>query len=84
MAGYSSDVEEQGGGKPDHSFGVDRVVRVSGLDGFLEMFGGDPLFSDEPPVDAGDACPTVDKGSSFNSFHCVRRNDELNGDLHSG
>ena len=59
MAGYSSNVEEQGGGKPDYSFGVDGVVRVSGLDGFLETFGGDSLFSDEPPVDAGDTCPTV-------------------------
>ena len=71
MAGYSSDVEEQGGGKPDHSFGVDRVVRVSGLDGFLETFGGDPLFSDEPPVDAGDAHSAVNQGSGFNGFHSV-------------
>ena len=75
MAGYSSDIEEQGGGKPDHSFRVDGVVRVSGLDGFLEAFGGDSLFSDEPAIDARDTCSTVDKGSCFNGFHRVRRED---------
>ena len=83
MAGYSSNVEEQGSGEPDYSFRVDGVVRVSGLDGFLETFGGDSLFSDESPVDAGDTCPTVDKGSGFNGFHRVRRDDELYWDLHS-
>ena len=71
MAGYSPDVEEQGGGKPDHSFRVDGVVRVSGLDGFLEALGGDSLFPNEPPVDAEDACSAVDQGSGFNSFHRV-------------
>ena len=83
MAGYSSDIKEQGGGKPDHSFGVDGVVRVSGLDGFLEALSGDPLFSDEPPVDAGDACSAVDQGSGFNGFHRVRWDNELDWDLHS-
>ena len=71
MASYSSDIEEQGGGKPDDSLRVDGVVRVSGLNGFLEALGGDSLFSDEPSVDAGDTCPTVNQGSCFNGFHRV-------------
>ena len=81
--GYSSDIEEQGGGKPDYSLGVDGVVRVSGLDGFLEAFGGDPLFSDKPPVDAGDACSAVNQGLGLNGFHRVRGDNKLDWDLHS-
>ena len=82
--GYSSDVEEQGGGELDYSFGVDRVVRVLGLDRGFQVLGRDSLFPDKPPVDAGDASSTVDKGSSVNGFHCVQRDDKLNWDLHSG
>ena len=81
--GYSSDVEEQGGGEPDHSFGVDGVVRVSGLDWGFQALGRDTLFPDKPPIDAGDTCPTVDKGFGFNGFHRVRRDDKLYWDLHS-
>ena len=83
MAGYSSDIEEQGSGEPDYSFRVDGVVRVLGLDGFLKTFGGDSLFSDEPPVDAGDACSAVNQSSGFNGFHRVRRDDKLDWDSHS-
>ena len=70
-AGYSSDVEEEGGGELDYFFRVDGVVRVSGLNRGFQALGGNSLFPDKPPVDAGDACPTVDKGSSFNGFHHV-------------
>ena len=84
MAGYSSNVEEEGGGELDHSFRVVQVVRISGLNRGFQVLGGDSLFPDETPVDAGDACSTVDKGSSFNGFHHVRRNDKLNWNLHSG
>ena len=83
MAGYSSDIEEQGGGEPDYSFRIDGVIRVPGLDRFLETLGGDSLFSDEPPVDAGDACSAVNQSSGFNGFHRVRGNNELDWDLHS-
>ena len=68
----------------DHPFGVDRVVRISGLNWGFQALGGDSLFPDKPPIDTGDACSTVDKGSSFNGFHCVRGDDKLNWDLHSG
>ena len=81
--GYSSDVEEQGGSESDYSFRVNRVVHVLGLDWVFQALGGDSLFSDKPPVDAGDACSTVDKGSCLNGFHRVRGNDELDWDLHS-
>ena len=70
-SGDSPDVKEQGGGEPDYPFGVNRVVRVSGLDQGFQTLGGDPLFSDKSPVDTGDACSTVDKGSGVNGFHRV-------------
>ena len=84
MAGYSSDIEEQGCGEPDYSFRVDGIVRISGLDGFHETFGGDSLFSDEPPVDARDACSAIYQCLGFNGFHRVRGNNKLDWDLHSG
>ena len=83
LASYSSNIEEQGGGKPDYSFRVNGVVRVSGLNGFLEALGGDSLFSNEPPVDAGDTRSTIDQGSGFNGFHRVRGDNKLDWDLHS-
>ena len=81
--GYPSDVEEQGGGEPDYSFRVDGVVRVPGLDWVFQALGRDSLFPDKPPINTGNTCPTVDKGSGFNGFHRVRRDDELDWDLHS-
>ena len=71
MAGYPSDIKEQGSGEPDYSFGVDRVVHVPGLDRGFQALGRDSLFSDKPPVDAGDTCSAVDKGSGVNGFHRV-------------
>ena len=82
--GYSSNIEEQGGSEPDYSFRVNRVVCVLGLDRGFQALGGDSLFPDKPPVDTGDACSAVDKGTSFNGFHRVRGDDELDWDLHSG
>ena len=81
--GYSSSVEEQGSGEPDYSFGVDRVIRIPGLDRSFQVLGRKFVFSNESPVDAGDACPTVYEGSDINGFHHVRGCDELNWDLHS-
>ena len=54
-----------------------------GLDRGFQALGGDSLFSDKPPVDAGDACSAVDKGSGVNGFHRVRGDDKLDSDLHS-
>ena len=50
--GYSSNVEEQGGGEPDYSFGIDRVIRVPSLDWGFQVLGRESMFPDEPPVDA--------------------------------
>ena len=50
----------------------------------LSAFRADSLFPDKPPVNAGDACSTVDKGCCFNGFHRVQGNDELYWNLHSG
>ena len=77
MVGYSSDIEEEGGGKPDYSFRVDRVIRISGLNRGFQALGRDSLFPDKSPVDAGDACSTVNEGFGFNGFHHVRGNDKL-------
>ena len=81
--GYSSDVEEQSGGEPDYPLGVNGVVRVSGLNQSFQALGREFVFSDKPPVDARDTCPTIYKGSGVNGFHRVRGSDELNRDLHS-
>ena len=84
MAGYPSDIEEQGSGEPDYSFGIDRVIRVPGLDRGFQALGRKFVFPNESPVDAGDACSTVNEGSGVNGFHCVQGDNELNWDLHSG
>ena len=80
---YSSNVKEQGGGKPDYSFGIDGVICVPCLDWGFQVLGRKFVFPNESPVDARDACPTVYEGLDVNSFHRVRRCDELNWDLHS-
>ena len=82
--GYSSNIEEQGGGESDYPFGVDRVVCVPGLDRGFQALGRDSLFPDKSPVNAGNACPAINKGSGVNGFHRVRGDNELNWALHSG
>ena len=82
-SGYSSDVEEQGGGESDYSLGVNGVVHISGLDRGFQTLCREFVFSDKPPVDAKDTCPTVYEGLGVNGFHHVRGSDKLNGDLHS-
>ena len=81
--GYSSNVKEQGGGEPDYPFGVDGVVHIPCLDRDFQALDRKFVFSDKPPVNAGDACPTIYEGSGVNGFHRVRRSDELDWDLHS-
>ena len=40
------------------------------------------MFPDKSPVEAGDAGPTVNKGTGINDFQGVRWFNKLNGDLH--
>ena len=82
-SGYPSNVKEQGGGKPDYSFGVDGVVCIPRLDRGFQALGRKSVFPDKSPIDARDTRPTVYEGSGVNGFHCMRRDDELDWDLHS-
>ena len=81
--GYPSNVKEQGGGKPDYSLEVDRVVCILCLDWSFQALDRKSVFPNKPPVDTRDTCPTVYEGSGINGFHHVRGGDELNWDLHS-
>ena len=83
-AGYSSNVEEQGGGEPDHSFGIDRVIRISCLHRGFQALGRKFMFPDKLPIDTGDACSAVNEGLGINGFHHVRGDNKLDWDLHSG
>ena len=40
------------------------------------------MFSDESPVEAGDACTTVNEGAGVDDFQGVRWFDKLDWDLH--
>ena len=70
-SGYSSDVKEQGGGEPDHSFGVNGVVRVPGLNWGFQVLSREFVFPNKSPVNARDTRPTVYEGSGVNGFHRV-------------
>ena len=54
--GDSFDVEEEGGGETNYSFAVNGVIGVSCVDRLLQLCGGESVFPDKPPVEAGDAC----------------------------
>ena len=82
-SGYSSNIKEQSSGEPDYPFGVNGVVCIPGLYWGLQTLGREFVFSNKPPVNARDACSAVNEGSGVNGFHCVRRGDKLNWDLHS-
>ena len=81
--GYSSNIKEQGSGKLDYSLGVDGVVHVPCLHWGFQVLDRKFVFPDKSPVDARDTCPTIYEGSGVNGFHCMRRGDELDWDLHS-
>ena len=67
----SFDVEEEGGGEMDYSFTVNGVIGVSGVDWFFQPGSGKGMFSDKSPIEAGDACATVNKGTGVDSFQGV-------------
>ena len=71
-----------GRGEMDYSFAVDGVVSVSGVDWFLQPGGGEGIFPDKSPIEAGDACATVNKGTSVNGFQGVQWFNKLDRDLH--
>ena len=65
------DVEEEGGGEADYSFAINGVISVSGVYWFFQPGSGKGMFSDKPPIKAGDACATINKGAGVNSFQGV-------------
>ena len=70
-------VEEKGRGEADYSFAIDGVVSVPCVDQFLQPNGGEGVFSNKPPIEAGDACTTIYEGTGVDGFQGVRWFDEL-------
>ena len=64
-------VEEEGGGEADYSFAINGVISILGIDRFLQLGGGEGMFPNKSPIEARDACATVNKGTSVNSFQGV-------------
>ena len=69
--GDAFNIEEEGGGETNYSFAVNGVVGISCVDGFLQPSSGEGMFSDESPVETGDACTTVNEGAGVDGFQGV-------------
>ena len=65
------DVEKEGGSEVDYPFAIDRVIGVSCINRFLQLHGGEGMFSDKPPVKAGDASAAINEGTGVDSFQGV-------------
>ena len=77
------DVEKEGGGEADYPLLlIELSVFLAYVNRFLQSRGGKGMFSDKPPVNAGDASAAINKGVSVNSFQGVRWFDKLNWNLH--
>ena len=70
-------VGKKGAGKVDFPIFVQGLVNISYFDGNIKFHGGEGVFSNKLPVDAGDVCTTVNQGMSVNNFQHVGRGDEL-------
>lgn len=64
-------IKEEGRGEADDSFAIEGVVSISGIDWFIHPSGGKGVFSNEPPVNAGDTSPTVNKGLGVDGLQGV-------------
>ena len=71
FSGDSFNVEEEGGGEADHSLAIDGVIGIPSIDWFLQPGSGEGMFSNRPPVKAGNACATIDEGAGVDSFQGV-------------
>ena len=71
LLGDSFNVEEEGGGEVDYSFTVNGVIGIPGIDWFFQLGGGEEMFFNKPPVEAGNACATVNKSTGVNGFQGV-------------
>ena len=61
-------IEEEDGGEMDYSFAVDGVVGIPCIDWFLQPSGRQGMFSNKPPIEAGDACAAVYESTGVNGF----------------
>ena len=82
FSGDTLDVEKESGGEADYSFAIDGVIGVSCIDGFLQLCSGERMFSDKPPIKAGDTWAAINECVSVNGFQGVRWFDKLNWNLH--
>ena len=82
LLGNTFNVKKEGGGEANYPFAVNGVVGISCVDRFLQSCGGEGILPDEPPVETGDACATVNEGMGVDGFQGVRWFDELDWDLH--
>ena len=58
------------------------LIYIMHLDGRGESLGREAMFLDEVPVDTGDICTAVDQGAGFDDVHGVRRDNDLDRNLH--
>ena len=65
------DVEEEGGGEADYTFAINGVIGVSEVDWFFQSGSGKGMSPYKPPIEAGDACATINKGTGVDSFQVV-------------
>ena len=65
------DIKEEGGGEADYSFAINGVIGVSGIDWFFQLGSGEGMFPDKAPIEAGDACAAVNKGTGVDGFQGV-------------
>ena len=71
LLGDFLDIEEEDGGEMDYSLAVNEVIGIPCIDWFLQPGGREGMFPDKSPIEAGDACATVNKGMGVNGFQGV-------------
>ena len=82
FSGNAFDVKEEGGGEANYPFAVNGVIGVPCIDRLLQPCGGKEMFFNETPVEAGDACATVNEGVGVDGFQGVRWFNKLDWNLH--
>ena len=74
-------VDEEVIGKSNISIVVWWGICISGINQFGKLHGGEFVFMDKLPVNAGYVCSTIDKSPGVNGFHGVQWNNQLNRDF---
>ena len=66
----------------DRTSFVRSLVNIANGDGGGEFLGGESVFSDKLPVNAGDVGTRVNQCRGVDDFEGVRGGDQLNRDVH--